>query len=113
MFEPIIKKFAPLARIQAFPLLQIKSSQFTLWFVWIVFCSKISKLSNNANALALSVFYCGEKLLMQIIDNLIETQPQPKKGEEVIQPLVGITTATQVFDEINIAIVKPKPRIID
>lgn len=34
-----------------------------------------------------------------------------EKGE-IIQPLEGITTALEVFDEITIAIVKPKPRII-
>ncbi len=30
----------------------------------------------------------------------------------VIQPLLGITTATKIFDEITISVVKPKPRII-
>ena len=32
--------------------------------------------------------------------------------EKIIQPMKGITTALNVFDEISIAIVKPKPRII-
>jgi hypothetical protein len=36
----------------------------------------------------------------------------PEKGVE-IQPLNGITTATGIFDEISIAVVKPKPRIIE
>ena len=31
----------------------------------------------------------------------------------LIQPLKGITTATHIFDEISIAIVKPLPKIID
>ncbi|MDO9256879.1 MAG: hypothetical protein Q7U54_15270 [Bacteroidales bacterium] len=34
------------------------------------------------------------------------------EDEKIIQPLKGITTAMDVFDEINIAIIKPKPRII-
>lgn len=34
-------------------------------------------------------------------------------AEEIItQPLIGITTATGIFDEINISVVKPKPKII-
>jgi len=36
----------------------------------------------------------------------------PEKGA-VIQPASGITTATGIFDEISIAVVKPKPRIIE
>jgi len=39
------------------------------------FAAKISKLANNANVLALSVRFCGEKLLMEIIDTWLETQP--------------------------------------
>ena len=31
----------------------------------------------------------------------------------LIQPLKGITTATQIFDEITIAFVKPNPKILD
>lgn len=31
----------------------------------------------------------------------------------LIQPLKGITTATQIFDEISITVVKPNPKIID
>lgn len=31
---------------------------------------------------------------------------------EIIQPLYGITTATDVFDEITVSVVRPKPRII-
>lgn len=31
----------------------------------------------------------------------------------MIQPLKGITTALRIFDEINIAIVKPNPKILD
>ena len=30
----------------------------------------------------------------------------------IIQPLYGITTATEIFDEIEISIVRPKPKII-
>lgn len=33
--------------------------------------------------------------------------------DKMIQPLQGITTATDVFDEIIISIVRPKPRIIN
>lgn len=33
------------------------------------------------------------------------------KDGEIIQPLKGITTALDVFDEITITVVKPKPRI--
>ncbi len=33
-------------------------------------------------------------------------------GKAVLEPLVGITTATGVFDEISIKVVRPKPRII-
>ena len=36
----------------------------------------------------------------------------PEKGV-VIRPLKGITTATGIFDEIRIAVVRPKPRIIE
>ena len=32
---------------------------------------------------------------------------------KIIQPLKGITTATDIFDEMSVAIVKPKPRIIE
>jgi len=31
---------------------------------------------------------------------------------KIIQPINGITTATEIFDEINISVVKPKPKII-
>ncbi len=34
-------------------------------------------------------------------------------GKVVVEPLHGITTATDVLDEVSIAVVKPKPRIID
>ena len=34
-------------------------------------------------------------------------------SDEMIQPLYGITTATDVFDEIVISVVRPKPRIIN
>ena len=34
-------------------------------------------------------------------------------ADEIIQPLSGITTAINVFDEITISIVKPKPKIIN
>jgi hypothetical protein len=30
----------------------------------------------------------------------------------MVEPLEGITTATGVFDEISIKVVRPKPRII-
>ncbi len=33
-------------------------------------------------------------------------------GKAVLEPLEGITTATSVFDEISIKVVRPKPRII-
>lgn len=35
------------------------------------------------------------------------------EDEKIIQPLKGITTAMDVFDEMSIVIVKPKPRIIE
>ena len=34
------------------------------------------------------------------------------ENQVVVEPLRGITTATEVFDEISIAVVRPKPRII-
>lgn len=34
-------------------------------------------------------------------------------SDEMIQPLYGITTATDIFDEIIISVVRPKPRIIN
>ncbi len=34
-------------------------------------------------------------------------------GGTVVEPLQGITTATGVFDEISIRVVRPKPRIIE
>jgi hypothetical protein len=34
-------------------------------------------------------------------------------GDVDIQPLEGITTATDIFDEMTISVVKPKPRIIE
>ncbi len=33
-------------------------------------------------------------------------------GEAMVEPLAGMTTATGVFDEISIKVVRPKPRII-
>jgi len=36
----------------------------------------------------------------------------PEKGV-MIQPLIGITTATDIFDEISVVVVRPKPRIIE
>jgi hypothetical protein len=33
-------------------------------------------------------------------------------GQAMVTPLQGITTATSVFDEISVAVVRPKPRII-
>ncbi len=36
----------------------------------------------------------------------------PKEGN-IILPQIGITTAASIFDEISIAIVKPKPRIFE
>jgi hypothetical protein len=36
-----------------------------------------------------------------------------KEGKVLVVPLEGITTATDVLDEISIAVVKPKPRIIN
>ncbi len=35
-----------------------------------------------------------------------------KENQVIVEPLRGITTATEVFDEISIAVVRPKPRII-
>ena len=35
-----------------------------------------------------------------------------KENQVVVEPLRGITTAREVFDEISIAVVRPKPRII-
>jgi len=43
------------------------------------FTAKISKLANNSNALALSVRYCGESLLKEIIDTWFETQPSTEE----------------------------------
>jgi hypothetical protein len=39
------------------------------------------------------------------------TAPDTETGV-IIRPLEGITTATEIFDEISITIEKPKPRII-
>lgn len=36
-----------------------------------------------------------------------------KENQVVVEPLRGITTATEVFDEISIAVVRPKPRILE
>lgn len=36
----------------------------------------------------------------------------PCEGGDILQPLEGITTALEVFDEITITAVNPKPRII-
>jgi hypothetical protein len=35
------------------------------------------------------------------------------QGKAVIQPMKGITTAKDIFDEISIRVIKPKPRIIE
>ncbi len=43
------------------------------------FSAKISKKANNANVLALSVRYCGEKLLKEIIDTWFETPPSDEE----------------------------------
>ncbi|MBK7713742.1 MAG: hypothetical protein IPJ37_24580 [Bacteroidales bacterium] len=34
-------------------------------------------------------------------------------GNAVIKSLSGITTASEIFDEMNIIVSKPRPRIID
>jgi hypothetical protein len=34
-------------------------------------------------------------------------------GKAIVEPPAGITTASGIFDEINISVVKPKPRIIE
>jgi len=34
-------------------------------------------------------------------------------GRAVIQPMEGITTATGIFDELNVMVIKPRPRIIE
>ncbi len=34
-------------------------------------------------------------------------------GRHILQPVKGITTAKDIFDEISIAVVKPKPKILD
>jgi hypothetical protein len=36
-----------------------------------------------------------------------------QEGKVLVEPLHGITTATEVLDEISISVVKPKPRIIN
>ena len=36
-----------------------------------------------------------------------------QEGRVLVEPLQGITTASEVLDEISIAVVKPKPRIIN
>jgi len=43
------------------------------------FAAKISKLANNANVLALSVRYCGETLLKEIIETWLETHPSSEE----------------------------------
>ena len=43
------------------------------------FSAEISKLANNANTLALSVRYCGEKLMKEIIDTWLNTQPSTEE----------------------------------
>ncbi|MGV8096346.1 MAG: RpiB/LacA/LacB family sugar-phosphate isomerase [Mangrovibacterium sp.] len=43
------------------------------------FAAKISKLGNNANAIALSVRFCGEKLLKSILDIWFETDPSTEE----------------------------------
>jgi ribose 5-phosphate isomerase B len=47
------------------------------------FAAKISKLANNANALALSVRYCGETLLKEIIDTWLETEPSTEERRKI------------------------------
>jgi len=39
------------------------------------FSARISKLANNANALAMSIRTCGEKLLKEIVDEWFDTPP--------------------------------------
>ncbi len=34
-------------------------------------------------------------------------------GGHILQPLKGITTARNIFDEISIAVIKPRPKILD
>jgi ribose 5-phosphate isomerase B len=43
------------------------------------FGAKISKMANNANAIALSVRFCGEKLLKAILDTWFETAPSTEE----------------------------------
>jgi hypothetical protein len=46
-----------------------------------------------------------------VVPEIVGMSVLNKKGE-IIQPLEGITTAQNVFDEITIAVVKPKPKIM-
>jgi len=43
------------------------------------FAAKISKEANNANAIALSVRFCGEKLLKSILDIWFKTAPSTEE----------------------------------
>jgi ribose 5-phosphate isomerase B len=43
------------------------------------FSAKISKVANNANAIALSVRFCGESLLKNILDIWFETEPSTEE----------------------------------
>ncbi len=35
------------------------------------------------------------------------------EGENIIQPIKGITTASKIFNEISVVVVKPKPKILN
>lgn len=43
------------------------------------FSAKISKLANNANAIGLSLRFCGETLLKSILDTWFETDPSTEE----------------------------------
>ncbi len=48
-----------------------------------------------------------------IIPEIVGMCVQGPSDGSLVQPLKGITSATNIFDEISIAIVKPKPKIMD
>ena len=48
-----------------------------------------------------------------VVPEIAGTCVLDQEGKALVEPLHGITTATEVLDEISISVVKPKPRIIN
>lgn len=107
---------------------QVEVEPGSEWFVWIEmnlagdFNDDFPEF--NAETLKEDAFSCGQPALLykavikaeegRTIKPEIVSQSVWENGISSIEPVSkGITTASHVFDEIQIAVVRPKPKLID